>query len=37
MEKLYRGLERRLDEGVGNEKQRNVLAIIAHCVTSHDM
>jgi len=33
MEKLYHEIERRLDEGVRNEKQRNVLAVIAHCGT----
>jgi len=34
MEKPYHGIERRLEEVVRNEKQRNVvLAIITHCVT----
>jgi hypothetical protein len=37
MEELYHGIERRLDERVRNENQRNGLAFIAHCVICHYM
>jgi hypothetical protein len=34
MKKTYHGIERRIEEEIRNETQRNVVqAIIAHCIT----